>query len=108
MSAVSQEQKDLILDFYFRCGDQDNTDRGRALVARSTEAAQLCAGLGETLSNLDRIKYEPCPKNLVELTIARLNAATCSGQTQLERLLKVEEHRSMGEFTVLATAHREE
>ena len=67
MSSLSREDKDVILDFYFRCADEESINRGRDLVAANSEAAVLYARLKETLTQLDSIKYGPCPENLVEL-----------------------------------------
>jgi hypothetical protein len=94
MSGLSKEQKDLILDFYFRCGDPQSIDRGRDLIATDSEAAQLYASLEETLTDLDSIKYEPCPDNLVEVTIQRLKVAASAGQNRLEKLLEQEQQRT--------------
>jgi hypothetical protein len=80
MSRLSQEQQQLILDFYFRCGENSDIEAGRDLIASNPEAAQLYAGLEESLSVLDPIKYEPCPDNLVDLTLARLKLAALAGQ----------------------------
>lgn len=80
MNRLSQEQQQLILDFYFRCGEQTDIEAGRDLIASNPEAASLYAGLEETLSVLDPIKYEPCPDNLVDLTLARLKLAVLAGQ----------------------------
>jgi hypothetical protein len=33
MNRLSQEQQQLILDFYFRCGEQDDIEQGRDLIA---------------------------------------------------------------------------
>ena len=96
MSSLSKEDKDIVLDFYFRCGDEEAINRGRDLVASNPEAAVLYARLEETLTQLDSIKYEPCPENLVELTIARLKLAASSGRTQLERLLELERQKVGG------------
>ncbi len=93
MCSLSKEDKDIVLDFYFRCGDEETINRGRDLVAANPEAAILYAQLEETLTQLDSIKYEPCPENLVELTIARLKLAASSGQTQLEKLLELEHQK---------------
>ncbi len=90
MSSLSREDKDVILDFYFRCADEESINRGRDLVAANSEAAVLYARLEETLTQLDSIKYGPCPENLVELTVARLKLAASSGQTQLHELLELE------------------
>ncbi len=75
MSRLSPEQKQLILDFYFRCGEEEEINKGRDLIASDTEAAHLYSRLEDTLTELDSVKYEPCPENLAELTIARLKLA---------------------------------
>jgi hypothetical protein len=98
MNRLSQEQQQLILDFYFRCGEQDDIEQGRDLIASNPVAAQLYAGLEETLTELDNVKYEPCPDNLVDLTIARLKLASMAGQSapsaDLNELLKQQQDYS--------------
>lgn len=97
---LDKTQQQIILDFYFRCGSEDDIERGRDLIASSSEAARLYAGLEETLTELDSIKYEPCPDNLVELTIARLKLAAseskAAGQVNLEKLLEQEQQKLPG------------
>ncbi len=93
---LSKEQQQIILDFYFRCGTEDDIARGRDLIASDAEAARLYDGLESTLTELDSIKYEPCPDNLAELTIAKLKLAASSckpGQSNLERLLAAEQQK---------------
>ncbi len=72
---LSREQKEGILDFYFRCGSEEQIGEARDLIASNPEAAELYANLEKTLKQLDSVKYESCPENLVELTIARLKLA---------------------------------
>jgi hypothetical protein len=93
MSNLNKEDKEIILDFYFRCGSEDDINRGRDLIASNEEAAQLYANLEDTLTGLDSIKYEPCPDNLTELTIARLKlaAAESTSQNKLNQLLADEQ-----------------
>lgn len=74
MSRLSPEQQQLILDFYFRCGEEEDINAGRDLIASDPEAARLYSHLEETLTELDNV-YEPCPENLAELTVARLKLA---------------------------------
>ena len=81
MDGLSREQKGLILDFYFHCGNQNSIELGRDLIAGNAKASQLYVDLEETLTGLDNIKYEHCPSNLVELTIARLKTMASSRQT---------------------------
>ncbi len=89
MSRLSKENQDLIMDFYFRCGDEEAINRGRDLIASNPEAADLYAKLEATLTELDHIKYEPCPDNLVDLTVARLRQVS-DGQARLAELFHVE------------------
>ncbi len=77
---LNREQQQLILDFYFRCACDDDVIRGRDLIASNPEAARLYDGLQETLIELDHEKYEPCPDNIAELTLARLKLTANSGR----------------------------
>lgn len=83
MSQLTPEQQQLILDFYFRCGTEEDINRGRDLIAANGEAARLYSGLEETLTELDSLKYEPCPDNLADLTVARLKLAAAARKTAL-------------------------
>ena len=99
MNHLSHEEQEKILDFYFRCGQQEDIDDGRDLIAAKPEAAKLYSKLEETLTDLDHMKYEPCPDNLVDLTIARLKlaasvqkiAANDSSNSKLHQLLQKEQ-----------------
>lgn len=97
MGYLESREQQLILDFYFRCGDEEDIARGRDLIASSPEAAKLYAGLEETLTELDSLKYEPCPDNLADLTVARLKLAASaktvasSSSNRLADLLKSEQ-----------------
>jgi hypothetical protein len=97
MDKLTQEQQQLILDFYFRCGERGDIEAGRDLVAAVPQAAKLYANLENTLTDLDHIKYESCPDNLVDLTIARLKlVATTSkvSNSRLHQLLEQEQESS--------------
>jgi hypothetical protein len=91
MEKLSREQKQGILDFYFRCGSEERIEEARDLIASNPEAAELYANLEKTLKQLDSVKYEPCPENLVELTVARLKLAAAEkaelgGKRRVEKL----------------------
>jgi hypothetical protein len=94
MSGLSKQDKEVILDFYFHCGDEEHINCGRDLIAAEPEAAELYSKLEDTLTQLDSIKYEPCPDNLAELTVARLKLAASSGQSHLESLLAIEQQKN--------------
>ena len=93
MSDLSREEQELVLDFYFRCGADEQIYAGRDLIAANPTAAKLYADLEATLKPLDSIKYEPCPENLFELTIAKLKLGaqniaqtqTTEEQTEIEQ-----------------------
>lgn len=95
MSKLTHEEQQFILDFYFRCGDQNDIESGRDLIASNAEAAKLYADLESSLTDLDNIKYEVCPDNLVDLTIARLklvSSASKVSQSRLHQLLEKEQN----------------
>jgi len=94
---LDQREQQIILDFYFRCGSEEDIALGRDLIASNPEASRLYDGLEETLTELDSIKYEPCPDNLSDLTIARLKLAASArhaGQANLEQLLEAESRKT--------------
>ena len=94
MGYLSSEDQQLIFDFYFRCGNEDDIARGRDLIAANPEASRLYAGLEDTLTELDSLKYVPCPDNLADLTVARLKMAAAPkapGSSKLEALLQEEQ-----------------
>jgi hypothetical protein len=106
MNSLSKEQKDIILDFYFRCGSTERIDHARDMIASDPRAAKLYASLEDTLQSLDSVKYEPCPDNLVELTVARLRLAASSEQARLESLLAEEQRRTQQAQTAVVTTKR--
>jgi len=106
MNTLSKEQKDLILDFYFRCGSIERINEARDMIASDPRAAELYTSLEASLKQLDSVKYEPCPDNLVELTIARLKLAASSEQARLESLLAEEQRKTHLSSIPPATAKR--
>lgn len=86
MNSLTKEEKDIILDFYFRCGTDERIDRARDMIASDRRAAALYASLEQTLCQLDNIKYEPCPDNLVDVTVAKLKLAASAERASAQRL----------------------
>jgi len=106
MTNLTKEQKDIVLSFYFRCGTDDEIDRARDLIASDSRAGQLYAELERSLGLLDAVKYEPCPDNLAEITIAKLRVAASAGraaaaeepltqQSEIDRLLTQERQKHL-------------
>jgi hypothetical protein len=106
MSNLSKEEKEIILDFYFRCGDQRDLDRARDLIAVNPEAAKLYTALQETLTLLDNTEYEPCPDNLAELTVAKLKLAASASTTKLQSLLEKEKKKTFLNQNKITTVHQ--
>ena len=106
MESLNKEEKDIILDFYFRCGDEKRITRARDMIASDPRAAKLYSRLEETLTQLDHVKYEPCPDNLVDLTIARLKLAASAEQARLESLLATEHRKSTQTQSIVATVRQ--
>jgi len=106
MSNLSKEEKEVILDFYFRCGEEERINQGRDLIAGNPEAAQLYASLEDSLRQLDSVKYEPCPENVAELTVSKLKLAASSEQARLESLLAAEQRKTVHMESPVATTSR--
>jgi len=103
MKSLSTEDKETILDYYFRCGPDEHIDRARELIVSDPRAAELYTKLEMSLKQLDSVKYEPCPDNLAELTIARLKHTASESQIHLENLLASEQKKTAGNLKLLAT-----
>lgn len=84
METLTREQKDIILDFYFQCGPEEDIDKARQLIATDLRAAELYSSLEDSLCQLDSEKYGPCPDNLTEITIAKLQLAASAETAKAE------------------------
>lgn len=71
MTLISEESG-LVFDYFFRCAEQEQIDRGSALISSNPKAAKIYSCIKQTLSQLKHMKDEDCPDELVNLTIARL------------------------------------
>ena len=73
---LTNEESGLIFDHFFRCAEQKQIDRGTALIASNPKAAEIYSCIKQALAQLEHMKDEGCPDELVDLTIARLKLAT--------------------------------
>ncbi|AQT69400.1 hypothetical protein STSP2_02589 [Anaerohalosphaera lusitana] len=96
MKSLSKEEKDIILDFYFRCGSQERIDRARDLIASDKRAAELFSKLQETLDPLGHVREEPCPDELAEITVARLKLAASAERTREQVEIEQTEPAAVG------------
>lgn len=95
MSALKDYQKQLLFDYCIGLTSEEQTAEARTLISASDEAAEIHSKLKAALAPLEAIKPEPCPDDLAERTILRLNNLAHSSQLRLRQLLAGEQARSM-------------
>jgi len=90
MMSPSTEQKQLLFDYCIGLTSEEEAAQAQSLICSNKEAAEIHAKLKSAFAPLESIKSEPCPDDLVESTIERLNAARTS-RAKLEQLLSTEQ-----------------
>lgn len=95
MSALNEQQKQLIFDYCMGITTPQQTSVAQALVASNEQAAQIHSSLKVVLSPLESVNEESCPDDLVESTVFRLNNVARSSQLKLEQLLAEEQSRTV-------------
>jgi prepilin-type processing-associated H-X9-DG protein len=93
MIPLNGEQRQLIFDYCLGLTSQKQTTEAEALIESNLEAADIHARLKVTLAPLTLLEAEPCPDELVDGTIWRLNNAAHSSQDRLSELLATEQSR---------------
>lgn len=91
MSSLNNEQKQLLFDYCLGLTSQKETAEAEVLISRNEEAAEIHSKLKAALSPLDSLTPEPCPDELTERTVGRLNNLARSSQLRLEQLLTAEQ-----------------
>jgi len=91
MSSLSSKQKQLLFDFCLGITSEQETAEASVLISSNKEATELHSKLTAALSPLDSLEPEPCPEDLAQRTILRLNNAARASQLQLEHLLAHEQ-----------------
>jgi len=95
MSPLNNEQKQLLFDYCIGLTSQKETAEAEALISSNKEAAEIHSKLKAALTPLDSLEPEPCPDELVEHTIWRVNNLAGSSQRQLQQLLASEQTRNV-------------
>lgn len=99
MDTLTKEQRDILLDYYFECGSQEETDTAKELLATHKGAAEFYNKLHHSLSALEHLDHEThanCPDHLVEKTLENLylhHTETVSSSDRLEELLHAESEK---------------
>ena len=94
MTPLNNQQKQLLFDYCIGLTTEKQADEARQLISSNEEAAEFHSKLKASLSPLDNAEFEPCPDELAEGTIRRLNNLARSSQLQLQQLLATEQARS--------------
>jgi len=95
MTPLSNQQKQLLFDYCIGLTSEEQTAEAEALISASKEAAEIHSKLKAALTPLDILEPEPCPDDLAEGTIWRLNNAARSSQLRLQQLLADEQTREV-------------
>jgi hypothetical protein len=74
--SLTQEESSVIFDYIFLRAEQEQFDRGSSLIASNPKAAEFHSCIKQALAQLEHMKDEDCPAELVDMTIARLKLAT--------------------------------
>ena len=98
MDTLTREQRDILLDYYFQCADQHESDVAKDLLATHEGAMEFYNRLNHSLSPLEHLEHEAyasCPDHLVEKTLDALYAhhSASSGTDGLEKLLRAESEK---------------
>jgi hypothetical protein len=98
MDTLTKEQRDMLLDYFFECADQQETETAKKLLETHKGAAEFYNKLYHSLSPLEHLDHEAdaaCPDELVNKTLEKLyehHAETVEG-SWLDKLLRDESEK---------------
>ena len=95
MTTLNTEQKQLLFDYCIGLTSQEQSSEAEALISSNQAAAGIHSKLKGVLGPLDSLEPEPCPDDLAEHTILRLNDLANSSQDKLHQLLDSEQTREV-------------
>jgi len=95
MSLLSSQQKQLLFDYCIGLASEKETAEAEQLISSNEEAAEIHSKLKAAFAPLDSLEPEPCPDDLAEGTIWRLNNLARSSQLRLQQLLASEQSRKV-------------
>jgi hypothetical protein len=98
MDTLTKEQRDILLDYYFECADQQETETAKKLLETHIGAAEFYNKLHHSLSALDHLDHETyasCPDHLVDKTLEKLylHQAEIVESGWLDKLLRAENEK---------------
>ena len=87
MKSLTQEQKEMLVDFYFKSGSVETIQKACELIAVNHDAAEYYDKIEQNLGVVDQCIEEECPDYLLEQTISKFNQIV-STKTTLDRLIE--------------------
>ncbi|MFA6425124.1 MAG: hypothetical protein WCW64_02955 [Phycisphaerae bacterium] len=102
MDTLTKEQRDILLDYYFECANQQESRIAAELLQNHQGAIEFFSKLHDSLSPLEHLNTENstnCPDHLVEKTLAGIYLHSQSNNdepvsvTQLKKLLIAESEK---------------
>jgi hypothetical protein len=105
MDTLSREQRDILLDYYFECAGEQETQTAQELLTHHNGAVEFYEKLHHSLSPLEHLDHHTdinCPDDLVEKTLEKVyfhnhNHATETAEVAdmggLEKLLRAESEK---------------
>lgn len=98
MDTLTKEQRDILLDYYFECAGQQESETAKKLLETHKGAAEFYNKLHHSLSPLEHLDHEThasCPDHLVEKTLEKLylHHAETVESSWLEKLLQNESEK---------------
>ena len=98
MDTLTKQQRDILLDYYFECANEQETETAKRLLETHKGAAEFYNKLHHSLSALDHLDHEThanCPDYLVEKTLERLylHHSETVESGWLENLLRAESEK---------------
>ncbi len=58
MISLRQEEKELVLDYFFNCGSDAHLESAKQLIESDPRALELYTQLSDTLQHLDHVDHE--------------------------------------------------
>jgi len=95
MTQLSNQQKQLLFDYCLGLTTEKETAEAERLISSNEKATEIHSKFKATLSPLDSLEPEPCPDDLAEQTLWRLNNLARSSQLRLQQLLADEQAREV-------------
>ena len=101
MITLRQEQKDLVLDYFFGCGTEAHLDSAKLLIETDSRANALYERLKAALQHLDHVDHQAhaeCPDHLIELTLNKLKVACSAENARIQTLLAKEGEKVAADY----------